>query len=271
MRAESGSIVFSGGFTQTGGSALMNGGTLVFPGDVTLAAGTLGGTGTLASNIINTGGTLAPGNSPGALTIAGDYTQGPGGRLLVELGGTLPGSGYDQLNVTGNATLDGTLEVRLFGAFTGTVGDLFDVMTYGAVTGNFSSIVRPASHTFTGKALPDLVDTTVFAYRLRLDAISEATGTATTSTAATLSSGATNILVATTKTADATESTAVGGEKTGPDAGAGKKEEKKSGGDEGGDGEDEKNDEGGDDTTTTSDGGEETDTEKEPVLSCTAG
>ncbi len=42
---------------------------------------------------------MSPGFSPGALAITGSYTQGAGGSLPIEIGGTTPGSGYDQLNV----------------------------------------------------------------------------------------------------------------------------------------------------------------------------
>ena len=66
----------------------------------------------------NTGGTVAAGASPGTLTINGDYTQGPGGTLQEEIAGTTPGTQFDQLVVTGDVTLDGTLAIleHMFGA-----------------------------------------------------------------------------------------------------------------------------------------------------------
>lgn len=51
-------------------------------------------------------GTLAPGNSIGAIFIDGDYTQGPDGTLHMEFDGR---GGQDTLRVTGAANLDGTL------------------------------------------------------------------------------------------------------------------------------------------------------------------
>jgi hypothetical protein len=56
-------------------------------------------------------------DSPGILTIVGDYTQTSGGVLVVEIGGLNPGTDFDQLNITGQATLDGTLTVNLINGF----------------------------------------------------------------------------------------------------------------------------------------------------------
>ena len=50
-----------------------------------LQGGTLRGTGSITGgDVQNTGGTLAPGTSPGALSLTDDYSQGPGGTLAVE-------------------------------------------------------------------------------------------------------------------------------------------------------------------------------------------
>ena len=55
-----------------------------------------------------------PGNSPGTLTLNVDeFVQGPAGRTVVEVAGLTPGEGYDQLVISGTATLGGTLEVQL--------------------------------------------------------------------------------------------------------------------------------------------------------------
>ncbi len=79
-----------------------------------LASGqTLKGTGTIVGTIGVTGGaTLAPGDSPGLLSLQGNYVQGATGNLAIEIGGTTPGStGYDVLGITGAATLGGNLTV----------------------------------------------------------------------------------------------------------------------------------------------------------------
>jgi hypothetical protein len=111
------------------------------------------------------------GASPGTLTINGDYTQGAAGVLNIELGGTTQGVNYDLLQVTGTANLGGTLNVSLFGGFTGTAGDLFDVITYGSRTGNFATVNFPAGYAMT--ATPN-----VTFYQLLMDALPGAGGAA---------------------------------------------------------------------------------------------
>ncbi len=65
---------------------------------------TLKGVGTLGSTTVE--GIIAPGNSIGTLTINGDYVQTATATYFAELA---PGSRSDQLHVTGNATIAGTL------------------------------------------------------------------------------------------------------------------------------------------------------------------
>src|SRR5207253_6719188 len=84
---------------------------------------TLSGSGTLTVNggtnfSVTNSGTVAPGLSPGILTISGNYTQNAGGSLNIEIGGLTVGTQYDQLVVTGNATLAGTLNATLINGFT---------------------------------------------------------------------------------------------------------------------------------------------------------
>ena len=56
----------------------------VSPGAVNVDGGTFGGSGTVLGDVINAG-TTAPGESPGVLTIAGDYTQSAGAILQIEI------------------------------------------------------------------------------------------------------------------------------------------------------------------------------------------
>src|SRR5699024_3228622 len=53
---------------------------------------------------LNASGTVSPGNSIGTLHVAGDATFAPGSTLLVE---ALPDGNADQLDVTGDATING--------------------------------------------------------------------------------------------------------------------------------------------------------------------
>ena len=76
------------------------------------------------------------------LTIDGDYTEvGDGGMLLAEVGGTVLGDEYDQLNVTGNVSLAGTLVVRFINGFAPHAGDAFAFLhVSSAQTGAFSHV-----------------------------------------------------------------------------------------------------------------------------------
>ena len=132
----SGTVDFDGGFTQSAGATTLNGGNM--GGSlVTLNGGTLSGNGSVGADVIN-GATIQPGTSPGAITIAGDYTQLSAGTLDIELLGTTPATQYDQLNVTGTAALDGTLDVTLIGGYIPSGGETHDVLTFASKTADFA-------------------------------------------------------------------------------------------------------------------------------------
>ncbi|MEX2310758.1 MAG: hypothetical protein WD738_24535 [Pirellulales bacterium] len=85
-------------------------------------------------------GLVSPGTSPGSLDIDGDYTQTTEGELLIELDSTA----YDQLLVTGEAALAGTLTVKLLGGFTPDIGQTFTILTADDVDGEFTTEVLPS-------------------------------------------------------------------------------------------------------------------------------
>jgi hypothetical protein len=139
-------------FVQTGGSSGVFG-TLDDSGTATMTGGRLEGTGTLkATTFANNGGTVAPGDSPGDLTVDGDYTQGSGGTLDVEVQGPNPGTDFDVLSVTGTATLGGTLKVTTVG----TQGGEFPIVQAGQVNGTF------ATKNFTGQTYGGRTNATSF-------------------------------------------------------------------------------------------------------------
>ena len=140
-----GSLVFQQGLENGEDVVLDLGGGTLNPGEtLTIDSGdSLVGSGTLSANLTNSG-TVSPGNSPGTITIDGDYTQEASGTLAIEIGGTTPDTEHDQLVVTGAATLGGTLDVTLIDEFSPQVGDTFTIMTYGSVSGDFASASLPA-------------------------------------------------------------------------------------------------------------------------------
>ncbi len=97
---------------------------------------TLIGTGDVVGSVLNAGGTVVPGGSPGVLTVTGDYTQQPDGLLVFDLFGTDPGE-YDQLFVGGNAVITGAMDLVF--SFTPDRGTAFDLITVGGAA-NFSGL-----------------------------------------------------------------------------------------------------------------------------------
>ena len=103
-------------FQQTAGLTRLDGGSLA-SSNFYATGGTLAGTGTLAS-VFLTSATLAPGASPGILTITGDLTLGSSSVTQIEVQGTNPTTpDYDQVRVSGTVTLGGTLVVTYLNGF----------------------------------------------------------------------------------------------------------------------------------------------------------
>ncbi len=101
--------------------------------------GRLGGTGSVTGPVSVVGGTLAPGNSAGTLSVDGTLGFDAAAAYDVELGGLSAGT-FDTTSVTGEATLDGTLVVSLLGSFVSLPGDTFEIMTHAGSTGAFAGI-----------------------------------------------------------------------------------------------------------------------------------
>ena len=121
-------------------------GTLNPGATLNLASGdSLIGSGTLVANLVNSG-TVSPGNSAGGITVQGDYTQSADGILEIELGGTTAGTQYDQLTVTGTATMAGTLNVSLINGFIPQVGDSFTILPYGTRSGGYTILNLPEGY-----------------------------------------------------------------------------------------------------------------------------
>ncbi|BCX46981.1 Tol biopolymer transporter [Haloferula helveola] len=143
-----GRMTLSGVNTHTGDIDIMIGrlavtGSLDAADDVLVEGGaTLEGTGSVPGIVTLEGG-LEPGVEGTAVFSIGTLNQDPAAVTIVELGGTTAGSGYDQLAVTGTATLAGVLDVLLVDGFVPDVGDSFDVLVAGARVGSFGTIDLP--------------------------------------------------------------------------------------------------------------------------------
>jgi len=105
------------------------------------ASHTIRGVGELFGDVVNLG-TVSPGTTVGTMTGSGDYTQGPMGSLAIELGGPVVGQ-YDRLNITGDATLAGTVDVTLVGGYVPANGHFLTIMTAGSINGEFGALNGP--------------------------------------------------------------------------------------------------------------------------------
>ena len=143
----SGTASFPRGLVAGGGTVQVNGGILGALNGLYLwgPGAVLQGIGFISGYIDQTQGTLAPGHSPGALSIGDYYTQGSNATLQIEIGGKNPGTEYDQLAVTGSASVQGTLDVELYGGYTPPGGKRFDILTAGllALTNFFRTTNLP--------------------------------------------------------------------------------------------------------------------------------
>ena len=101
------------GSSGNGLLSVTNGGLVQTPNLIIGVNGQLQGDGNIVGNVQNAG-VVSPGSSPGALHVAGNYTQTATGELVIGLAST---SSYDQLLVTGNISLAGTLRVPIEGFF----------------------------------------------------------------------------------------------------------------------------------------------------------
>jgi hypothetical protein len=129
----------TGAYTQGAGSTGLAGGVLTASQGVNIQDGVLAGSGTVEGSVTNSG-TVSPGGdgSAGILTITGDYTQTATGVLNIDIGGLAAGTGYDQLQVSGEVALDGTLNVHLINGFSPQPGDSFRILTFSSQSGDFA-------------------------------------------------------------------------------------------------------------------------------------
>lgn len=123
---------YTGATTVTAGTLIINGelgatAVSVSSNAILGGSGTLGGTLSLSGN-----STLAPGNSPGILTVNDDILMSGDTTLSMELNGTTAGTLYDQIvlgGTTNNFTLDGgNVTLALSFGYAPQIGDSFTLI-----------------------------------------------------------------------------------------------------------------------------------------------
>jgi hypothetical protein len=143
-----------GNYTQSGGTTTVDG-TLATsaPGGISISGGTVFGSGGTFAGNLTSSGTLNIGDAlkkAGMESETGSYTQSSTGILNIDIGGTTAGTLFDQLNITGAATLSGTLNLDLINAFTPVVGEMFDIINFASHTNMFTTVngtsISPTEH-----------------------------------------------------------------------------------------------------------------------------
>lgn len=132
----------SGGLTKIGAGSLFLNGNNTYTGSTTVSDGALGGTGTMAGPVLVTsGGTLAPGNSVGTLTINNTLTLQ--GTTLMELSRDSGTAAGDRVIGVSTLTRGGALVVTNSGVSALRSGDVFDLFDATSMTGSFASVSLP--------------------------------------------------------------------------------------------------------------------------------
>jgi autotransporter-associated beta strand protein len=154
-----GANTYDGGTTVSVGTLLANNtsGSATGPASVTVESGSaLGGDGSIAGAVtVENGGSAGAGDAAaGDLATTSGATLDASSTLTVELNGATAGTEYDQLVVTGTATItDSNLSASRLTSFVPAVGTEFVIVDNDladAIVGTFSGLVESASTTIGG-------------------------------------------------------------------------------------------------------------------------
>ena len=139
------SLSATGGFTQAGNYAVING-TLTSSVNITGGAVYAGGNATnttptqIVGNVTNAATLVVGGSNVTGqqVNITGTYAQNSAGTLEMSIAGTTAGvstsnQGYGQLDVGGTASLNGTLQVSLANGYTPAAGSNYQLVTSSVV------------------------------------------------------------------------------------------------------------------------------------------
>ncbi|XHR30585.1 MAG: autotransporter-associated beta strand repeat-containing protein [Chthoniobacteraceae bacterium] len=145
----SGTTTLSGTTKSTSALSVSAGATLNADGTIAGSAtvgGLLKGNSTITGDLTLTSGTLAPGNSSGITKVQGNFSTDASSTLVAEVSGTVAGTSYDQVQVSGNVTLAGTLDLSTLSSLTvGSTITLIDNTGSGTTTGYFVTLITSGS------------------------------------------------------------------------------------------------------------------------------
>ena len=143
--AQSGTMSFTGPYTQDAGATTLGPGSIsvASPNNFDMEGGILDGSGTLTADI-DAKGEIKPGtvSATGVINIAGNLDMGGlinAGTLTIKLAGPSAGQ-FDQVNVTGSASLAGIFNATFINGYIPATGTTtWPVITYTGHSGTFAT------------------------------------------------------------------------------------------------------------------------------------
>jgi autotransporter-associated beta strand protein len=144
--------IYSGGTTLSSGTLLVNG-RLTDTGMVTVASGTLGGTGIIYGPVtVESGGIFSPGGAPGTLTISNTLALQSGSKTWMDVNAST--LAHDLAQGLAAASYGGTLTVSNL-AGTPSAGESFQIFRAAGASGNFSGITPQLTGALRWRFDPD--------------------------------------------------------------------------------------------------------------------
>jgi uncharacterized repeat protein (TIGR01451 family) len=147
VKALSGTINYQSDYFQDNGSTTLGPGSIKVVTPLDMEGGILDGSGTLTGDLDNYG-EVKPGTSTavGTINVTGNFEMGAStgsGAVTIKIAGPAAGQ-FDQLNVTGTATLDATFNGSFINGYTPATGSTtWPVITYASHTGAFTTVNPP--------------------------------------------------------------------------------------------------------------------------------
>ncbi len=122
---------------NSGGNLELDDGVVVTPQLIVSGGGEFTGEGVVTGNVTigndidgGTAAVLSPGFSPGTIEIEGDLDLESDAQTVIEISG-VGGTDHDMIMVTGDALLDGVLQISAIDGYVPSAGDEFTVITSG--------------------------------------------------------------------------------------------------------------------------------------------
>jgi len=169
VKALAGTINFKDVYTQNSGTTTLGPGAISVqsPKIFDMEGGVLNGSGNLTADDTDAYGEIKPGTTStiGAINITGNLDMGGAslaGTVTIKIAGPGPlqPNQFDQVNVTGTATLDGTFNGSFINGYTPATGTTtWPVITYASETGSFTTVNPP---TYPGGSVTHAYNPTSF-------------------------------------------------------------------------------------------------------------